>query len=225
MHKNQFIIAFVLVFCLVSFSSAAEKAYITDSLQITLRTGPSVENKILSLLRSGQSLEIMDTEGDWSHVRVLDGRENSREGWILTRFLISRLPWEMQAQVLMEENSRLKQKLTPLEKNMNEVIQREKELSEKVQARNNELRQLKENFEGLKEGAAEYLKLTEEHKITETKLETAQNQVQELKAENESLTSSHKNKWFATGALVLLCGLMIGLLVGRQQKKRRLGYY
>ena len=33
------------------------------------------------------------------------------------------------------------------------------------------------------------------------------------------------NKWFAIGAVVLLCGLMIGLVVGRQQRKRKSLYY
>ena len=44
-----------------------------------------------------------------------------------------------------------------------------------------------------------------------------------LGEENQSLRSSERNKWFAIGALVLLCGLVFGMIVGRQQKKRR--YY
>jgi SH3 domain protein len=56
-------------------------------------------------------------------------------------------------------------------------------------------------------------------------LETAQGDVQGLTKENESLKSSQRNRWFAMGALVLLCGLMIGVVVGRQQRKRKSIYH
>jgi hypothetical protein len=32
-------------------------------------------------------------------------------------------------------------------------------------------------------------------------------------------------KWFGMGALVLLFGLLIGVLAGRAQRKRKLSYY
>jgi hypothetical protein len=34
----------------------ADKAYVTDSFEITLRTGPSNENKIIAMLFSGRPL-------------------------------------------------------------------------------------------------------------------------------------------------------------------------
>ena len=40
-------------------------------------------------------------------------------------------------------------------------------------------------------------------------------------AEIETLRSSQRNRWFLSGAVVLLCGLLIGGIVGRQQKKKR----
>ena len=225
MHRYSFIFAVILFFCPTNQSIGAETVYITDSLQITLRTGPSVENKIISLLRSGQPLEIIASEGDWSNVRTLRDGVNNKEGWILTRYLITRLPWEKQALSLTEENTKLREKLAPMEKNMNDIIQREKELNARLQNRNYEFLQLKQEFESLKQGAAGYLQLVTEHQKTKIKLESIQNQVQELRTENERLITSRRNRWFATGALVLLCGLMIGLTVGRQQKKRRSNYY
>ena len=72
--------------------------------------------------------------------------------------------------------------------------------------------------ETLKEKVGDYLKLRTGH-------ETAQETVQTLTEENETLRSSQRNKWFAMGALVLLCGLMIGLVIGRQQKKRQSSIY
>ena len=43
----------------------AQTVYIVDSFKVTMRTGPSNENKIISMLPSGTKLEIMEEkEGD-----------------------------------------------------------------------------------------------------------------------------------------------------------------
>lgn len=74
---------------------------------------------------------------------------------------------------------------------------------------------IEERWDGIvKRKTGEYLKLKKTH---ETIMET----VGDLTTENNILKTSQMTKWFGMGALVLLCGLMIGLLVGRQQKKIR----
>ena len=76
----------------------------------------------------------------------------------------------------------------------------------------------------LKKGAEGYLRLKTIHEATERDLKAARSEVSTLTAENEALRSSEQNRWFLIGALVLLCGLLIGGIVGRQQKKRRFLY-
>ena len=207
-------------------AAAASKAYVTDILRVTLRTGPSIQHKIVTMLSSGQSVEVIEEKGDWSLIRVpAEGTDNGREGWVMTRFLITRAPWELQAAAAMEKNHDLKEKLTTTEKNLNDVITREEDLTSKLQTSTKALDGLRKEFDALKRGAAGYLKLSASHKVAKSKLESIQKEAQELNKENERLRSSQRNKWFATGALVLLCGLMIGLVFGRQQSKRRSSYY
>jgi SH3 domain protein len=169
----------------------ATKAYVTDSLRISLRRAPSIENKILKLLPSGLAVEVLESQEGWSRVQLLEPGRGSMEGWVLSRYLITRQPWEIQARSLKRENAQLKTKLARIEREWEET---------------------------LKQKIGDYLKLR-------TGYETAQETVQTLTEENETLRSSHRNKWFAMGALVLLCGLMIGLVTGRQQKNRRSSIY
>lgn len=225
MYRFQFILGIVLALCLMSQWSWAEKAYVTDSFRITLRTGPSVENKIIAMLPSGQPLEVMDSLGDWSHVRLLESGESSKEGWVLSRFLITRLPWEMRASSLIEENTGLKEKVTPLEKKLSDAVRGEQELAIKLQDVTEALQKLEKNYESLKQGAAGYLKLKATYTATRSKLEIIQKEIQGLTEENKKLRSTQRNKWFITGAAVLLCGLIIGLVLGRQQRKRRSSLY
>jgi SH3 domain protein len=221
MKKLGFILFVALGFCLWIETSWAKTVYVTDSFEVPLRTGPSLENKIISLPTSGQPLEALNSEGDWTKVRILKQGSEGPEGWIPTRYLINRPPWEQQAKALKEENDALKGKLTDIEKQWEEAKQRDKELSQDLEDNSKALAQVRSQYEALKKGATDYLKLKESYGKTQSALETAQKSVQELTAENEKLSSSQRTRWFATGALVLLFGLMIGIVMGRQQKKRR----
>ena len=160
--------------------SWAYRAFVTDTLRVTFRTGPSTGNKIIATLNWGEPMEVLDSQGDWTHVRLLDPDRGQKTGWIMTQYLVTRLPWEVQATTLNEENIRLKEEIGKIRKQLSEAVLREQSLTT----------ELRDNTEALG------------------------------KLKDEKFRSSYRTKWFATGALVLLCGLMIGLVIGRQQKRR-----
>ena len=225
MRSIQIIILFLLIFCIIGQSIGSERAYVTDTLRITLRTGPSTENKIIAFLSSGQLLDVMESGVDWSRVRVLENSEIKNEGWILTRYLIYRTPYKTQVDTLMNENRELKEKLAPLNEGINELQKQRENLSILYQQRQKELEKLKEEYNSLKEDSSEYLKLKAEVKATQSKLRSTENRAENLYTDNVALKNSQRNIWFATGALVLLCGLLIGFIVGRQARKRKSLYY
>jgi len=196
----------------------ATKAYVTDSFEITLRTGPSNENKIIAMLFSGRPLEVLDTRGDWSQVKVLD---SDKEGWVLTRYLVTRLPWEVQAKKLQEDSVSLNSKLNRLQKEFADESQQRQGLAAELKQKTQELEALNKEYLELKKGAEGYLRLKTIYEATEKDLKAAQSELSKVAAENETLRSSQRNRWFLSGAVVLLCGLLIGGIVGRQQKKKR----
>ena len=212
---------FTLLFCVTASSTWADKAYVTDFFRITLRTGPSVDNKIIAMLPSGRSFEILETQDDWRHIRVLEGREKDLEGWILNRYVITRVPWEAQATYFKNENATLKKRLSDTEKQLNELMRKEEEVSKNLKVNTNALQKLREDHDSLKQGASGYLELKSKYEAMESTLRSNQNTVQKLTIENEKLKSSSRNTWFASGAIVLLIGLVIGLIMGSRQKKRK----
>ncbi len=70
MYRLQIIFAVVLGICMTGQWSWAEQAYVTDNLKITLRTGPSTSNKIIVMLSSGNLVDLLGSEGDWSQIRT-----------------------------------------------------------------------------------------------------------------------------------------------------------
>ncbi|MBW2283941.1 MAG: TIGR04211 family SH3 domain-containing protein [Deltaproteobacteria bacterium] len=203
----------------------AKTVYVTDVLEITLCTGPSIENKIIKMVSSGQSLELLESGEGWSRVRIQGTSQDGVEGWVLDRYLMQRLPWGSQVKSLKEENALVKEKLPRLEKQLKTTLQKEQELEGALKASTDNLKRLEEGYETLKNESSEYLELKESSEKMTAALETSETKSRQLEKENERLRSSERNRWFISGALVLICGLVIGLILGKQQKKRKSLYY
>ncbi len=223
MKDLRFVVAITLGLCLVGQTSwaAAARAYVTDIFEITLRTGPSSQNRVIALPRSGQPVEVLESKDDWSRVRLLEHRQGNLEGWLLSRYLITRQPWERQASSLRKENGDLKENLARVEAQLKEIASREQGGARELKNNIIALNKLQSEYKTLKRGSANYLKLKEEHKATLTTLDASQRDVERLTRENDMLRSAQRHKWFGMGALVLLTGLGLGVAIGKREKKRR----
>lgn len=210
---------------LISQAGLAQKAYVMNPTKITLRKGPGVTEKIIKMLPQNEPVEILGSKEGWSHVRLLGPKHQGKEGWVVSAFLITRIPWEIQARLLKEENTLLKEKLNKIEKEWSELSGERKELSGKLEKNGTDLKAVRKRYETLKKEASGFLKLKKEYEITKTNMEIAQATTGKLTKENVVLKSSQRNTWFLTGGAVLLVGLIFGLIMGRQQKKRKSSYY
>jgi SH3 domain protein len=211
----------MFLLCLTGSSAWAGVAYVTDSFEVTVRTGPSTENKITAMPSSGQSMQVVETQGDWSRVRLSIRDGGNIEGWILSRYLITRVPWELQAKAAKEEIASLKEKLSRVEQERNELKGRDKDLSGKVEAASAALAKLQGEYETFKKGAAEYIALKREYETARSTLESNGAAIKTLSEENRVLKSSQQHMLILAGAAILLFGLIIGLVMGRKQRKRK----
>jgi SH3 domain protein len=218
MKRYPLIISITLGLCLIFQASWATKAYVTDSFRISLRAGPSIENKILKFISSGTYLEVLETGESWSQVRLLEPEGSDVRGWVLSRYLITRRPWEAQTKTFMGENAKLIERVGILEEENKEISLRDQKLARDLEKFRTAFHKLRYEHDLLKKEATDYLKMKSAY-------ENMKKRVESLAHENEVIQSAQINKWFAYGALVLLCGLMIGLVVGRQQRKRRSSLY
>ena len=217
---------FVCVALLVVLPGATWAAYVTDTFEITLRSGPTNGHKIVAMLRSGQAVQVLEkNEAGWALVRVLDGPGKDKEGWVITRYLMERVPWEKQVAQLRQENAAIKSSLTDSDSQWLRYQTREKELTETLEKTSRELEALKKEYQALRERSAGYFKLKEELDKTQAALAETQALAKRLTQENESLRFSQHVKWFVAGALVLLCGWLIGLVMGRQRRKKATGLH
>ena len=221
MKKLVGILTMVLGLCCSAFPALAETAYITDIFQVTFRTGPTLQNKIIEMLSSGQSVEVLETRDEWSRVRRLEG---SQEGWVLTRYLMTRRPWKSEAEVLARENERLKERLAALQKKYTDVAEREGELGNTLGEKTAALDQLEREFETLKRESSDFLALKSAHLETKSRLADIQAKFEVLVDEHQKVVYAERYKWIGVGAGILLIGLVIGLVFGKRERKPRSRY-
>lgn len=198
--------------------SAAQTMYVTDELKLTLRSGPSMENRILSIIETGQSMEVLEAGNDWSRVRMADGKE----GWVLTRYLtdkptsnilLSNLQKKYdslssESQTLKDENGQLKQD--------NEKLRSELSTSEEA------LRKVSEDYNALKADSAEYIDLKSKYEETSSQLAQKSQRLASLEQEFTKLELNQYIKWFIAGSGVLLVGFVIGFSTKRQRRRASL---
>ena len=98
-------------------------------------------------------------------------------------------------------------------------------MSERLARAEKELSTVKTQYDSLKRASGSLLQLQKTHEKTVKALKEASGTLQTVQKENMVLKSSQRNRWFLSGGAVLLVGLVFGLVMGRQQRKKKSSYY
>jgi SH3 domain protein len=205
----------VLLLCLFSASVYAETMYVSDILKLTLRTGPSIENKIIAVIESGQKMEVIKLGDEWSQVQLPDGKE----GWVLSRYLTpdETKGIKLERMETMHKNLML-QAAELLEKN-NRLKTENNRLSSELEASQKQLTQTQTDFEALKAEDAEFLTLKANYNRTASQLAEQTAKAKQLEKQLSSLVMNTYIKWFLAGSGVLIIGFLIGFSTKRQRRR------
>ena len=214
--KLQTNLVLFLIF-LASSVNAETFVYITDQVDIPIRSEKSLGNTIIRLLPSGTKLSVLQiTEDGWTEVKYQD-----TIGWVSSRYLSNKIAAReelKQANTVISESqlliSKYETELNDLNKQLQILNNENKELvikSSKSEAEKNHIEQIYQDALKLEH---ENEKLNQEHLQLKTELQLAQNNSQ-----IEQDTS--QRNWFIVGALVLFFGIVIGFIMPKMLSRRR----
>ncbi|MFH1675248.1 MAG: TIGR04211 family SH3 domain-containing protein [Pseudomonadota bacterium] len=208
------IILLIAVFFLIGGMAYAETMYVTDSFEVTIRTGKDITHKIIALAKSNQKLEVVEQEDEWAFVRL----QNGKEGWMLNRFLTKDMPKSVQIEDLKRQNENLVRTVS-LYKGENEALKKEnREQAAGLRKQENTSRKIEEEYNTLKQESADFLKLKESYEKASEELAVQTKRVEALESELGSLRWNKGLRWFLSGAAILLAGILIGVSFRRQRK-------
>lgn len=202
--------ALVSILVLLATCSLAEArvGYVTDSIDVPLRSGESERSKIVKMLPNGMSLNVLgdNTENGYTYVQAANGAE----GYILTRY-ISNEPSarnQLEAAVkkleaLQEENKQLKASQV----NHQEVGKERDKLSAELSE--------------LQQTAANAIQLKQQRDQLQERVVTVERELQQLKRENQALADSTNQDWFLYGGGLALFGVLLGFILPKISWRRR----
>jgi SH3 domain protein len=195
---------------------AAKGMYVSDRMQITVRTGPTTENRVIEMISSGDQVTVLEETNDgWARVRTASGKE----GWVLRRFLIDEIPAVVRLHEFADgQGKNLAQRL--------EEAKREGGEAKRLQAlAETRAREAEAALQKLQSECAEVVKLREEYGRLQEEYQQQTQEIEELSTEIESMRFSTNLKWFLAGGGVLFLGWLIGLAFGRRKKRWTSGMY
>lgn len=193
----------------------AETMYVTDLLKLTLRSGPSIENKILSVIESGQQVEMLEPGEDWSLVRMATGKE----GYVLTRYLITEPTHNVRLEQLQTKHKALMQQAATLLAENTRFRDENKKLKSTLDGNEKALKKMSTDYDKLKAGSAEYIELKEKHKTVSGQLAEQTKRADALDEELRAIEINQYIKWFLAGSGVLLVGFIVGFSARRQRRR------
>ena len=207
----------VLGLCLVwaTVTWAGETGYVSDSIEITVRTGPGMDRKIFTMIRSGQALEILETQNDWTHIRLPSGRE----GWVLTRFVTTRVPATVRLAELETTHQRLLEKAEAPVQELARLEAQNQALESSLNEAREEAGQLASRLAEVQKNGSANPGLRAAYRRSAERVSQQQKRLATLEESLAQASRATAIWWFLTGAGVLFVGFLLGL-VSRSKRRR-----
>ncbi|NIR31626.1 MAG: TIGR04211 family SH3 domain-containing protein [Gammaproteobacteria bacterium] len=190
----------------------------SDVLTVTVRTGQGNQYQILRTISTGTQVEVMEeSETGYSRVRLRDGTQ----GWVLSRYLTDEPVAREKLTAVQErvaslstQNARLRDQLQAVREeraNLEQQVQRAEEQRSQLAQENSELRDL----------AARPQEIQEQNQALQRRVAELRERMGLLEDQNRQLRDDRRRDWFLAGAGVLLGGIILGVIFGRMQLRRR----
>ena len=211
--------AAVLLLLFVALPVAAENRWVTDDLEITMRTGKSNRNAIVRMLKAGTELEIVEVDRQAGYTLVRTG--SGAEGWVLSRYLRRNPPAKIRLPDLESRLQTYEADQDSLAVRVNELEEERRELTRQLREAENTAQRVRQELEELQRVSASAVQVSAENRELSQSLKTGEQRITNLEEENRSLASQANREWFLVGAGVLVFGVLMGLVIPRIRWRKR----
>ena len=195
----------------------AETAYITEKLEIPVRSGESREYRIIRYLQAGAQVEMLQTyESGYTKIRD----ERGREGFVLGRYLVDRAPSFVIAGRLETEVAKQKETIKRLEQDIEALTAQNKSSNESVKMAKDQLAEKEVELKEFLAAAGDSITLRNRLVALETERQVLLADNETLRAEKLAARDDSFKSWFALGAITLAVGWFVGLLMPRVRRSR-----
>ena len=209
----------LLLFVGTSQLHAAGVKYVTDVFEVTMRSGTSTSNSIVRLLRSGESVTVLEDDlvSQYSMVET----DSGKQGYVLSRFLTDEPAARDTLQDLLGKYESQQLQVGEQQAEINQLKQsllQEQSDSETLKLT---LRASEQEFSEVRDAAQNTLNILEQNKRLQTVVDQLREEKTVLSETNAELSDSTQIDWFVRGAAVSLFAFIIGIVVTRIRWRKK----
>jgi SH3 domain protein len=208
----------IITFAL-SGQALAESRYVSDTLEITMRSGKGTSFGITRMLRSGTRLEVLDEDKKTGYTKVRT--KAGKEGWVLSRFLMKSPAARDRLANAEDKLAKLELENRKLETDLASLRDEKAKLSKNLGNLDNESRKVNQELAEIKRTASSALAIDSENKELKSRVVSLERQLQTMQQENEGLKDRTARDWFMVGAAVVLLGIIVGLIIPRIRWRKK----
>ena len=215
--KNIFILA--SCFLMLTGTAFAETQYVSDTLEITMRSGKGTNFGITRMLRSGTPVEVLatDKKSGYTQVRTKSGKE----GWVLSRFLKNGRAARERLATAEKNLAELELENRKLTTSMATLTEEKSGLETNLQELEGQSRGVNQELSEIKRTASSALAIDSENKDLKGRMVSLERQLQTVQQENEALKDRTARDWFMVGAAVILLGIIVGLIIPKIRFRKK----
>ncbi len=214
-------IALLMLLALASLTAQSQDvAYVSDKQFVPLRSGAGNQYRIVHRgIPSGTKLTISSTseDGVWSEITT----ERGTSGWIRSQYLMSTTPAALKVEAATAAAERARAQSAELATELQALKTNRADLEGRLSSTGESLDTVSEELAALKKISGKAVQLDTDNRRLVVEAENLRAEVDTLEAENMRLQDKIRSEDFLNGAMAVLLGVVIALVVPRLVPKRR----
>ncbi len=204
---------FVSTFTTLTAHSSSQR-YISDELQVALRSGASTEYRIIAFLKSGENLRVQksdESKEGWTKVKASDGKE----GWVQDRYLTKTPSAKNQLAQAQKILANLTEKNSELKQSVKELTELNDQSSEEKRLLNEQLHNAQTEYQRLLTVSEKTLEIDSANQQLNQELAMIKVRLEELTIENGQLKESEYVDGITHGTIAVIAGCLLALVLPR----------
>ena len=197
----------------------AKTAYVTDQVEITLRTGASTSHRIVRMVPTGEKLTVLSTDPQSGYTKVRT--PNGVEGFVLTRQLVDEPVARDRLAAAEAEVKALKAAPGELSSRLASLTEQHAALQQAHEQLQQAKSQVDQEFAALKRTANNAVRIANERNELRKQVAGLTREVEDVKQQNRELENKTAQNWFLIGAGVVVGGILLGLILPHLRVRRR----
>lgn len=222
MHFRS-VLKLFLAFTIVAapVATLAETMWLSDVLWVNVRTGPSDNNRIIKIIKSGTRMEVLEKPADSNYYRIRT--ETGIEGWIPHRYLLDEPTGSLKVELITAEKQQLQTQFDQLQEKYTTLLNDKGDVNGELETLRADNESLSQELNRIKAVSGDAINLDERYQALAEENAAIKNQLDVMQAENQSLREFNDNKLLYAGGALIFVGIFLGVILPRLTGKQRRG--